>query len=239
MASPKMSLKLLVDVKGSRVLFAEVPKEFVDFLFHIFSLPMGTLIESLGSNQMVGCLGKLKESIDSIKVEDEFNPITAFNGDIFQLCFYHASPKKQSVYRCANAAKKVYNDDYDYNFKYGNNKACQSNVTLYVNSICPDCIGFMNVPMTVVMPEVAETNEAKKARYEKEAVSYVVMDNLEVKPIMSTVSTISSITLISKFGVKDLSQLEEKTVTFGKDEGLKLLMASLKTDKVLTSIFLD
>ncbi|KAJ0897251.1 hypothetical protein HanRHA438_Chr08g0343581 [Helianthus annuus] len=78
-----MSLKLLVDRKGSRVLFAEVPKEFVDFLFHIFSLPLGTLIELLGSKQMVGCLGKLKDSITSfngnyllpgIKMDDIFNP---------------------------------------------------------------------------------------------------------------------------------------------------------------------
>ncbi|MFS7961411.1 hypothetical protein Hanom_Chr08g00714691 [Helianthus anomalus] len=166
MASPKMSLKLLVDKKRSRVLFAEVPKEFVDFLFHIFSLPLGTLIEPLGSNQMVGCLGKLKESIDSIKVEDEFNPKTAFNGDIFQLCFYHAYPKNQSgasesVYRCANATKEVY-CDYSY-FTQGNNKACQSNVTLYVNSICPNCISSMNVPMTVrAGPRILEAQSELK-----------------------------------------------------------------------------
>ncbi|KAJ0901088.1 hypothetical protein HanPSC8_Chr08g0321181 [Helianthus annuus] len=96
MASPKMSLKLLVDRKGSRVLFAEVPKEFVDFLFHIFSLPLGTLIELLGSKQMVGCLGKLKDSITSfngnyllpgIKMDDIFNPKTAFNGKTFLLSY--------------------------------------------------------------------------------------------------------------------------------------------------------
>ncbi|KAM0043251.1 hypothetical protein Hdeb2414_s0010g00339081 [Helianthus debilis subsp. tardiflorus] len=193
---------------------------------------------------MVGCLGKLKDSIDSfngkhfqpgIKVEDEFNPKTAFSGDIFQLCFDHASSKNQSgasksVFRCANAKRSC---QYCYGYSNANmTLACQSNVTMYVNSICPSCKGSMNVPMTLTLVVPKEENK-------KEAVSYVVMDNLEVKPIMSTVSTISSITLISKFGVKDLSQLEEKTVTFGKDEGLKLLMASLKTDKVLTSVFLD
>ncbi|KAM0043261.1 hypothetical protein Hdeb2414_s0010g00339181 [Helianthus debilis subsp. tardiflorus] len=68
----------------------------------------------------------------------------------------------------------------------------------------------------------------------KEVVTYMVMDDLVVKPM----STISSITLINKFGIKDLSQLEEKTVSFGKDEGLKLLEASLKTKKVLTTIFM-
>ncbi|KAJ0764313.1 hypothetical protein HanPI659440_Chr08g0290681 [Helianthus annuus] len=244
MASPKMSLKLLVDRKGSRVLFAEVPKEFVDFLFHIFSLPLGTLIELLGSKQMVGCLGKLKDSITSfngnylqpgIKMDDIFNPKTAFNGKTFLLS-YDASSGDQSgaskaVYRCSNG--NTTRCSY-----CGSNPSCRSNATLYANSICPGCSGLMNVKMTLVTPsQVAATKEAdeiKKRGYVKEVVTYMVMDDLVVKPM----STISSITLINKFGLKDLSQLEEKTVSFGKDEGLKLLEASLKTDKVLTSIFM-
>ncbi|CAH1443480.1 unnamed protein product [Lactuca virosa] len=54
MASPNMTLKLLIDKKTQKVLFAEATKEFVDFLFHIFSLPLGSLIQFLGSKQMVG-----------------------------------------------------------------------------------------------------------------------------------------------------------------------------------------
>ncbi|GKC22361.1 hypothetical protein Tco_1024511 [Tanacetum coccineum] len=66
MATPEMSLKLLYDKKGQMVLFVETPKEFVDFIFHIFSLPLGTgLIEFIGSEQMVGCLDKLKDSIEN------------------------------------------------------------------------------------------------------------------------------------------------------------------------------
>ncbi|KAI3817728.1 hypothetical protein L1987_11526 [Smallanthus sonchifolius] len=242
MATQKMSLKLLVDRKVPRVLFAEVPKEFVDFLFHIFSLPLGTLIEFLGSDHMVGCLGKLKDSIESfhgnylqpdIKMDDIFNPKAAFNCNTFLLS-NDASSKDQSgaskvVYRCPNATTRC---------SYCSNQTCRSNATLHANSICPNCSRFMNVPMDLVMPkEVAETKEAdkkKKGGYVKEVVTYMVMDDLVVKPM----STISSITLINKFGVKDLCQLEEKTVSFGKDEGLKLLEASLKTDKVLTTIFM-
>ncbi|KAD2805079.1 hypothetical protein R6Q59_029619 [Mikania micrantha] len=244
MASPKMSLKLLVDKKNPRVLFAEVPKEFVDFLFHVFSLPLGTLIELLGSNQMVGSLGKLKNSIESfhatylqpgIKKDDIFNPKTPFNGKAFLLS-YDSSSEDQSgtgkaVYRCSNATR---------NCSYCSNPTCRSNTTFYAISICPNCSGIMNVKMNVVMPkevlsiETKEADEKMKGGFVKEVVTYMVMDDLVVKPM----STISSITLINKFGVKDLSQLEEKTVSFGKDEGLKLLEASLKTNKVLTTIFM-
>ncbi|GKF02359.1 hypothetical protein Tco_0029282, partial [Tanacetum coccineum] len=82
--------------------------------------------------------------------------------------------------------------------------------------------------------EAAATEKSNKGGYVKDVVTYMVMDDLVVKPM----STISSITLINKFGVNDLSQLEEKMVTFGKEEGLKLLKASLMTDKVLTTIFM-
>ncbi|GJY19082.1 mitochondrial distribution and morphology protein [Tanacetum coccineum] len=49
---PKMSLKLLVNTKDERVLFAEASKDFVAFIFNIFSIPLGTLIGLLGSEQM-------------------------------------------------------------------------------------------------------------------------------------------------------------------------------------------
>ncbi|KAM0010052.1 hypothetical protein Hdeb2414_s0010g00334111 [Helianthus debilis subsp. tardiflorus] len=210
MASQKMSLKLLVDRKGSRVLFAEVPKEFVDFLFHIFSLPLGTLIELLGSKQMVGCLGKLKESIESfngnylqpgVKMDDIFNPKTAFNSNTFLLS-YDASSEVQSeaskaVYRCSNATTRC--------SRCGSSstQSCRSNVALHANTICPNCHCCMNVRMTVVTPDVEEIEtesevEKPKRGYVKEVVTYMVMDDLVVKPM----STISSITLINKFGVK-------------------------------------
>ncbi|KAM0043250.1 hypothetical protein Hdeb2414_s0010g00339071 [Helianthus debilis subsp. tardiflorus] len=238
MASPKMSLKLLVDRKGSRVLFAEVPKEFVDILFRIFSLPLGTLIESVGSEQMVGCLGKLKDSIESlrgnylqpgIKMEEDQS------GDIFRLSYddEDQSGSSKAVYRCPNATRKYYDSDsgsgsgsgygYGYGYDYRNYKACESNVTLYVNTKCPNCRRSMNVPMTVVMPKevlakTKKTDKKRKGGYVKEVVTYMVMDDLVVKPM----STISSITAINKLSVKDLSQLEEMTVSFGKEEVLLL-----------------
>ncbi|GJY31327.1 hypothetical protein Tco_0414822 [Tanacetum coccineum] len=182
MATPKMSLKLLCDKKGQRVLFAEAPKEFVDFIFHIFSLPLGTLIEFIGSEQMVGCLGKLKDSIESfhgtylqpgVKKDNIFNPKTPFNGPVI---IAHPVAQTRLCIRC-----------------------------LYVQ---------------IVVEAAAIEKINKGGGYVKEVVTYMVMDDLVVKPM----STISSITLINKFGVKDLSQLEEKMVTFGKEE----LMAYLR-----------
>jgi hypothetical protein len=43
----KVSLKLFIDKKRQRVLFAETDKEFVDFLLSIFTLPVGTVTRLL------------------------------------------------------------------------------------------------------------------------------------------------------------------------------------------------
>ncbi|KAI5346316.1 hypothetical protein L3X38_014195 [Prunus dulcis] len=61
-----VSLKLLIDTKGGKVLFAEASKDVVDFLFTLLSLPVGTVIRLLSKDAMVGTLGKLYESVENI-----------------------------------------------------------------------------------------------------------------------------------------------------------------------------
>ncbi|CAN1269369.1 hypothetical protein LINPERPRIM_LOCUS13555 [Linum perenne] len=159
----KVTLKLLIDKKSNKVLFAEAGKEFVDFLFSILSLPLGTVIRLLSKDQMVGCLGNLYQSIEEL-------------GDTFI---------QQST------SKDI-----------------------------------------VLNPKVQ--NQNSEGGFVKGVVTYMVMDNLEVKPM----STISSITLLNKFNIQQVGALEEKVVELGMDEGLNLLKASLECKNVLTSVFL-
>ncbi|GJV22466.1 DUF674 family protein [Tanacetum coccineum] len=57
------------------------------------------------------------------------------------------------------------------------------------------------------------------------------MDDLVVTPW----SNISSISLLSKFNIKDASALEEKDVQIGMDEGLILLKHALGSDVLLSA----
>ncbi|CAN1269392.1 hypothetical protein LINPERPRIM_LOCUS13566 [Linum perenne] len=159
----KVTLKLLIDKKSNRVLFAEAGKEFVDFLFSILSLPLGTVIRLLSKDKMVGCLGNLYQSIEEL-------------------------------------------DD-----------------TFIQQSTSKDI---------VLNPKVQ--NQNSEGGFVKGVVAYMVMDNLEVKPM----STISSITLLNKFNIQQVGALEEKVVELGMDKGLNLLKASLECKSVLTSVFL-
>ncbi|CAA2995403.1 Hypothetical predicted protein [Olea europaea subsp. europaea] len=51
MEESKVHLKLLIDTKNKRVLFAEAGKDFVDFIFHILAMPLATAIRLLGQEQ--------------------------------------------------------------------------------------------------------------------------------------------------------------------------------------------
>lgn len=66
MAATKISLKLLLNKSTNKVLFAEAGKDFVDFLFSILALPIGTVITILTQEQMVGSFGRLYNSLDKL-----------------------------------------------------------------------------------------------------------------------------------------------------------------------------
>jgi hypothetical protein len=66
MAETKVSLKLLIEQKSQRVLFAEADKAFVDLLFSIFTLPLGTVTRLLQTQNMAGCLRSLYKSIENL-----------------------------------------------------------------------------------------------------------------------------------------------------------------------------
>ncbi|KAF3640429.1 putative myb-related protein-like [Capsicum annuum] len=62
----KLSMKLLIDTKAKKVLFAEVDKDCIDFLFHILSLPLGRVTKLLKDRGMNGCLNNLYQSVEDL-----------------------------------------------------------------------------------------------------------------------------------------------------------------------------
>ncbi|KAH7841271.1 hypothetical protein Vadar_027781 [Vaccinium darrowii] len=169
----KVSLKLLIDTKAKRVLFAEAGKDFVDFLFNLLRLPVGTVVKLLTKQSMHGVVLILTRT-------------SVMFGTL-----------------CA----------------------------------CPGCDSYLSREMDYVTREgvVQEVeSEAGEGGFVKGVVTYMVMDDLVVIPM----STISGITMLNKFNVKDVGALDERVVQMGMAEGLKLLKASLESKKVLTSVFL-
>ncbi|XP_019248478.1 PREDICTED: uncharacterized protein LOC109227737 [Nicotiana attenuata] len=206
MAESKVTMKLLIDSKTKRVMFAEAGKECIDFLFHILALPIGSVIRLLTTKGMVGCLGNLYESLENldnmfIQPNQEkdilLKPKSAAYATSGPLLLAD-SPVKKQFYRCS------YNNNHNY-------------TTDDPRTRCP-----------------SENVVATGGGLVKGVVTYMVLDNLVVKPM----STISSITLLNEFSVKDVGILKEKVVTLGMEEALLLLKTSLQSKNVLTNVFM-
>lgn len=53
----KLELKLLIEKKSQKVLFAEIDKDIVDFLFSLLAMPIGSVIKFTTKKSMTGCIG--------------------------------------------------------------------------------------------------------------------------------------------------------------------------------------
>lgn len=227
-SSTNVSLKLLIETKGQKVLFAEAGKEFVDFLFNILSLPVGTVIKLLTEQGMVGSLGKLYDSIEDLS--DTYMQ-SSENKDAL------LNPKFPSSGVAAVPLLLPSIETESGLTLYGCPLTVFSNCRLYVACSgtvrCPQCRDPMNQKRTLVAPPVDGVS-SREGGYVKGVVTYMIMDDLTVRPM----STISSITMLNKFNVKEVGVLEEKVVYLGMDEGVKLLKASLQSKTVLTDVFM-
>ncbi|KAJ6720374.1 hypothetical protein OIU85_023578 [Salix viminalis] len=66
MSTSTMSLKLLIDSKHNKVVFAEAGKDFVDFLLNLLSLPLGSVIQLITKPAMTGCIANLYGSLEEL-----------------------------------------------------------------------------------------------------------------------------------------------------------------------------
>ncbi|XP_077245030.1 uncharacterized protein LOC143884992 [Tasmannia lanceolata] len=226
-----LSLKLLVDKKANKVLFAEAGKDFIDFLMSLLVLPVGSVIRLVSKKKMVGCIGEVYESVENLSdtyTQPGHDKNLLLNPSMPSLSGFTNSPLLLQNNESTSAKYFYCNSviNYGYSHPY---------VTEVRGTLCPSCKAQMNTQLTYVFPNnttKAVSNE--EGGFVKGLLTYMVTDDLVVTPM----STISSITLLNKFNVNDISILEEKVVKVGVNEGLDLLKASLQSKTVLTDVFL-
>ncbi|KAL5569139.1 hypothetical protein UlMin_025714 [Ulmus minor] len=236
-SSFSVSLKLLIDTKNQKVLFAEAGKDFIDFLFTLLSLPVGTVIRLLSTNGMVGslALGKLYSSFENLSdtyIQPNFNkdtllkPRSPLGSPVTLLSLANDTSSRTKLYVCSGTSNVTFGLGF-----CGRRHAAHS-----PQAVCPGCGGKTSTEVTYIGlgPADPQVGSSGEGGFVKGVVTYMVMDDLEVKPM----STISSITMLNKFNVKEVGALEERIVSLKMDQGLKLLHASLRSKSVLTNVFL-
>ncbi|KAL6128295.1 hypothetical protein ACLB2K_071650 [Fragaria x ananassa] len=170
-SSTSVSLKLLIDTKNRKVLFAEASKEVVDFLFTLLFLPIGPEIRLLPKNGMVHCLGNLYESVKELN-DTYLQP--NLNKDSLL--------KPQSTVAGANILHLTYNDSTAKKFyvcQYCNRSISNRSGVMCQNGNCRPYNRSITTEVTYVAPPEAAGVASSEEGYVKGVVTYMIMDNLE------------------------------------------------------------
>ncbi|TXG49704.1 hypothetical protein EZV62_025579 [Acer yangbiense] len=227
MASSKTKLRLIVDTKAGKVLFAEAGKDFIDFLIYLLSLPIATAVRILKEknlNPVASSLSHIYESLE--KLPESFlqsnqdktsllNPRAPVYATGIPLMLSDYDFKARKSYKCSRC--------YDY-------------MAEVPNLNCSSCKGKVSTEMSYVPPSPANYSLGPvEGGFLKGLATYIVMDNLEFMPM----STKMFVSLLKKSAVKDLDSLGEIEVDLGVEEGLELLKLSMSMESktILTSFY--
>lgn len=204
-----IKLKLLVDMKSQKVVFAEAGKDFVDFLFNISYMPVGTMMKLLADyDSMGGCLTNIYQAIEkssqtvmlpSLNKDDILNPkcVTFSASDLHTLSKFQTSTS--STFRVC---------------KSGSSTCRAPSATNVTSNSCLNCHCSYAIG-TVVEPFKIGTGVDNKG-YVKGEWTYIVMDDLTVR----LVSAISGVDVINGVNIKNAGILETRKVVsamFGVD----------------------
>ncbi|KAK2405615.1 hypothetical protein QL285_054832 [Trifolium repens] len=62
-SNSKLTMRLVIDTKNEKVLFAETSKPVVDFLFYLLTLPLGTVVKLIDNKGTVGSIENVYQSV--------------------------------------------------------------------------------------------------------------------------------------------------------------------------------
>ncbi|MED6119633.1 hypothetical protein PIB30_013265 [Stylosanthes scabra] len=235
-----LSLKLLIDTKRKKVLFAEASKDVVDFLFTLLQLPLATVVKLLTKEDVIGCLGNLYSSVENLNnayMQPNLSKDLLLNPTILATTPFISGLLPSAAENSEQITPKLYKCS-------SSNSNCNTLSDVY-NSVCGTCkYHRMTREMRYIKGEAtaatapatsSDSNNSNKG-FVKELVTYMIMDDLVIQPM----STISSVTMLNQFNVKNVGVLKESVVQLGMNEGLKILKTCMEEyDMVLTSVFLD
>ncbi|KAF8394964.1 hypothetical protein HHK36_018903 [Tetracentron sinense] len=224
-----ISLKILVDKKKDRVIFAESNGDFVDILLSFLTMPIGTIIRLTRSQPFaaeIGCMNNLYESVDKLDVQYLWTAACK----TMLLC-----PRNSAEAHCRNL--KVNIDDTE-PIQYYTCKTTTSghhkyySISTYENVQC-HCGQLMSRSIQLRKSDAIKVADVDNRRvFLKDRVRLMISDGMRV----TSMSTMTSLSLLGKLGIKDYSATEERTVNV---ELLYLLMSLFsKTSTSLTDAIL-
>lgn len=62
----KMDVKLVRSKSHKKIIFAEANEDFIDFMFSMLSIPLGSILKLLDGNSFIGCVDNLYKSVQTL-----------------------------------------------------------------------------------------------------------------------------------------------------------------------------
>ncbi|WVZ08466.1 hypothetical protein V8G54_021812 [Vigna mungo] len=216
-AEPEMqiSLKLMVMKERNKVVFAEAGKDFVDVLFSLFTLPLGTIVRLVREESniqpiKVGSLTSLYQSVENL--DKEFLSTDSCKQMILR-------PKNLMESYCKSLKLKI-DDTEPTEYFVCNNLARMSSIQK------PDLNKHKRISLGSSYIFDGFVNDSA---------TFMITDDLRVVPNSLNIF----FDLFKNCGIESMSAVNEMTVTITKNQVIDLLKSCLISTITLTSMFLE
>ncbi|XP_058768050.1 uncharacterized protein LOC131641764 [Vicia villosa] len=216
----QVSLKLVLNEKGNKVLFAEAGKDFVDILCSFLTMPLGTIArlvekESSIGPVSIGCLNSLYQSV----------------ADLDESCFYNDTIK-QMLLKPSNSAEDYCNtltlniDDTPPTKYFACTYCDDLFISTFKDKHCPRCGICVTGPLFL---------KHSCHGFIDGVATFAITDDLTVLPYCIDYACFG---LLQEFGIKFPSSVKEMVLNVTKQKVLDLLKCSLLSKYTLTDLFL-
>lgn len=203
---PKFTLRLIIDEEKKKVVLAEACRDFVDVLFSLMTLPMGTIVGLLKKHQKseIGCFGNIYKSVADMST-DSF-----MTGACKQMLL---NPRSVTEAECKRLKLNL-NPTTDHHLKYfkcsyfSSCNMCSD----FSGSDCA-CGRLMNHEIELSEVEDQIQNDAVGVFVSGRS-SFIITDDLKV----SLDSTGLVLNTLNSLGCSDVSKLGEQLLDIGLSE---------------------
>lgn len=203
----EFEVKALIDKEKNKVLYVESDGNLVDVLFSFLIRPIGTIIKLTrdlrSTNATIGSMNNLYRSVELLE-------LMHFRTDSSQSMLLYPRSGAEAQLRSIDD-KLLLQDDRLYDYFLCNYSECTQNAFSYYYACCR-CGNLMH-RKKIPLYDSALKNESRRV-FVKELSRYLISDELQIVPV----STAASFSLLSKQGVTNSSNIEERSFCFGADE---------------------
>ncbi|KAL9145081.1 hypothetical protein ABFS82_13G015900 [Erythranthe guttata] len=225
-AGNQFTLKVMINKQKTKVLFAAIDSDFADVLLSFLTLPLGTIARILKKHgRTIGCLTALYSGLENLGTG-------YFGTDVCKQMLLN--PRSSFASECRKL-KLDLGENQPTRYFACETRNCSSFiprniVSMYCNTDTCRCGKKMNIEIPIEV-----SHDVSCGAFTTDKASFLISDDLKMVPNVA----VPALQTLVKLGITDTDGAELRTVTFGFNEIMDLLMWSLISLTPLTDIILN